>query len=256
MKTNIMILAVGLVIGGGILYMSDQKQAPAIAIAGDTGILPAQGVPLSMIPEDIVVQLQTVGAIDRAKFNPVFPKGPIVMTQENEHELLNALWAFGLANKNPILEQGPMMDPRYGGADRFASTGGWSLSVGSPMDHYSMHAMVVLTPQQQAFVESVSKNIYRPCCDNSTYFPDCNHGMAMLGLLELMAAQGASEQEMYKTALAVNSYWFPSQYEIIAQLNLDPKTALSAQYSSGSGFRSVLETVKPVESSGGSSCGV
>ena len=29
-------------------------------------------------------------------------------------------------------------------------------------------------------------------------FSDCNHGMAMLGLMEFMASQGASEVEMMK----------------------------------------------------------
>jgi len=41
--------------------------------------------------------------------------------------------------------------------------------------------------------------------------------MAMLGLLELMAAQGVGEEEMYKAALAVNSYWFPDTYLTIAE---------------------------------------
>ena len=120
------------------------------------------------------------------------------MTQENSGTILNLLWAFGLANKNEILEKGPMMDKRYGGAENFASTGGWTLSKGDSMNHYSMHSFITLTPQQQSLVEKVSQNIYRPCCGNSTYFPDCNHGMAMLGLLELLASQGISENEMYK----------------------------------------------------------
>ena len=38
-------------------------------------------------------------------------------------------------------------------------------------------------------VEEIAGNIYRPCCGNSTAFPDCNHGMAMLGLIELMVSQ-------------------------------------------------------------------
>ena len=37
----------------------------------------------------------------------------------------------------------------------------------------------------------------------------------MLGLLEIMASQGANEQTMYKTALIVNSYWFPDTYKTI-----------------------------------------
>ena len=85
------------------------------------------------------------------------------------------------------------------------------------MDHYSKHQFITLTDKQQKLVEEVSKNIYRPCCNNSTYFPDCNHGMAMLGLLELMASQNINEREMYKNALKVNSYWFPTTYLTIAK---------------------------------------
>jgi len=33
--------------------------------------------------------------------------------------------------------------------------------------------------------------------------------MAMLGLLEIMASQGAKEDKMYKISQVVNSYWFP-----------------------------------------------
>jgi hypothetical protein len=102
-----------------------------------------------------------------------------------------------------------MSDPRYGGAAVFASTGGWSLARGSAMDHYSRHRLVELEPAQQQLVESTSKNIYRPCCANPAYFPDCNHGLAMLALLELMASEGASEAEMYAVAEEVNGYWFP-----------------------------------------------
>ena len=134
----------------------------------------------------------------------------IMINSENSAIMLNMLWALGLGNKNPILENGPMMDPKYGGAGRFASTGGWTLSQGGAMDHYSMHSFIVLTPEQQLLVERAAKNIYRPCCGNSTYFPDCNHGMAMLGLLELMASQEATEEDMYKIAEEVNAYWFPT----------------------------------------------
>ena len=132
------------------------------------------------------------------------------------------------------------------------------------MDHYSMHSFVTLTPEQQALVERVAKNIYRPCCDNSTYFPDCNHGMAMLGLLELMASQKATETDMYKTALGVNTLWFPSQYEAIKTFfvsqnmdwnTTDPRKILSAEFSSASGYQKVLSQIQPPEQKGGASCG-
>ena len=191
--------------------------------------------------------------------------GEIRMNQENAGIILNLFWAFGLSNKNEILERGPMMDPAYGGAENFASTGGWTLARGNVMDHYSMHRFINLTPKQQEIVEQVAKNIYRPCCGNSTYFPDCNHGMAMLGLLELMAAQGASPDMMYKIALRVNSYWFPDTYLTIAKYmeskgvswdKVDPKEMLSATYSSGLGYRKILEQVTPVEQKSGGGCGV
>ncbi len=190
--------------------------------------------------------------------------GEIVMTAENSGILLNLFWAFGLANKNQILEKGPMADPKYGGAGRFASTGGWTLSRGDVMTHYSKHAFVMLTPAEQATVDRVSQGIFRPCCDNSTYFPDCNHGMAMLGLLELMAGQGVSEGEMYRVALQVNSFWFPQTYLTIAKnleskgvdwQDADAKIALGKEYSSASGYRKVLVETDPVEQNqGGGSC--
>lgn len=172
------------------------------------------------------MKMVEAGVIDKEKFENLYAErgglsevdkkllygvdnGNLVINSENSGVMLNMLWAFGLGNKNPILENGPMVDKQYGGAGNFASTGGWTLARGNAMAHYNMHSFITLTPEQQAMVERVAKNIYRPCCKNSTYFPDCNHGMAMLGLLELMASQEASEDEMYKIATEVNSYWFP-----------------------------------------------
>lgn len=155
------------------------------------------------------MQMMKAGVIDKEKFPNFYNKKIMDITPENSKIVLNTLWAFGLANKNPILENGPMMDPRYGGVGNFASTGGWTLSRGGAMDHYNMHKFVKLTEEQQTLVERVTKNIYRPCCKNSAYFPDCNHGMAMLGLMELMASQGATEAQMYEIANKANALWFP-----------------------------------------------
>jgi len=161
-----------------------------------------------------------------------------------------------------------MVDEQYGGdAGRFASTGGWSLAQGSPMDHYSKYQFISLTPDQQALVAKVSKNIYRPCCGNSVHFPDCNHGMAMLGLLELMAVNNVGEDEMYKVALGVNTLWFPQTYLDLATYfkeqgqewdEVDPKLALGAQYSSGQGYAATRQKIKslPTPAAGGGGCGV
>lgn len=195
-------------------------------------------------------QLIETGAIDPEKWS------------EEYATELNILWAFGLANKNPILEQGPMTDYETG---RFASTGGWTLAKGTPMEHYNKHEFVKLNDQQQELVEEISKSIYRPCCGNSTYFPDCNHGMAMLGLLEILASQGQSETEIYKIALEANSYWFPSTYQTIAKYfakrgvdwdQVDAKMILGSAYSSAEGYNQVLAQVKPELSGAGTGCGI
>jgi len=244
-------------------------------------VLPADGFILPVDLKDFGRQMIEKGVIDEEKFSALYSQrggfdenilsgsnnqNPVI-NNHNSGFLLNFLWAFGLANKNPILEEGPMRNEEFGGAGNFASTGGWSLSVGRAMDHYSRYEFVSLTSEQQALVEEVSSNIYRPCCGNSTYFPDCNHGMAMLGLLEILASQGASEEEMYETALAVNAYWFPQNYLTIAKYfesqgtawkEVNAKEALGFDYSSALGFRNILAKVTPptLESGGGGGCGV
>ena len=241
------------------------------------------GVELPVKWGDIGVRMTETGVIDKTKFENLYAgrgglaesdkklltesnNGNLVINSKNSGVILNMLWAFGLGNKNPILENGPMMDKNYGGAGNFASTGGWTLAQGDAMSHYSMHAFITLTPEQQALVERVAKNIYRPCCGNSTYFPDCNHGMAMLGLLELMASQGVTEADMYKAALAVNSYWFPDTYETIKIYmkskgvewkDVDPQEILGANYSSGQGFAQIASQVaQPAQKRGSGGCGV
>ncbi|MFA6076586.1 MAG: hypothetical protein WC735_00750 [Candidatus Paceibacterota bacterium] len=239
------------------------------------------GVELPVKWGNLGVQMTEAGVIDKVQFENLYiqrgglseadkkllegiDNGNLVINSENSGVILNMLWALGLGNKNVILENGPMMDPKYGGAGNFASTGGWNLAKGGAMDHYSMHKFITLTPDQQALVERVAKNIYRPCCGNSTYFPDCNHGMAMLGLLELMASQGVSEADMYKVALQVNTLWFPDQYAAIKTFitsqgadwnTVDPKKILGAEYSSSAGIQKVMSQIKPQQQKGGTGCG-
>ena len=282
------IVIAAIIVGGVWIYTSQLKNInPEIANAKTVAelektIIPERGVTLPIVWGDLGKQMIDNGVIDLQKFESLYSQrggldeasknllrginnGRLVITKENSGVLLNLLWTLGLGNKNEILEKGEMTDKRYGGeADNFASTGGWSLAVGNPMNHYSKHSMIRLTPEQQSLVDEVSKNIYRPCCGNSTHFPDCNHGMAMLGLLELMASQGVSETDMYKAALAVNSYWFPDTYLTIAQYlktkgmawkDVSPKAILAAEYSSASGYQQILKQVQPVQRNSGGSCG-
>lgn len=74
----------------------------------------------------------------------------------------------------------------------FASTGGWTVGTKPVTELYASLDLIQLTAEQQKMVEEVAAAVYRPCCNNSTLFPDCNHGMALLGLLELMASQRAT----------------------------------------------------------------
>ncbi|MEK7076293.1 MAG: hypothetical protein AAB941_01365 [Patescibacteria group bacterium] len=252
------------------------------AVRFEKEVLPAEGVILPVKWGDLGAQMVKAGVIDADKFEGNYGgqnklsdeskrllydsgNGNIKITKENAGVLLNLLWALGLGNKNTILEKGPMSDKKYGGAGGFASTGGWTLAQGNTMNHYSKHEFISLTPEQQQLVEQVSWNIYRPCCGNPTYFPDCNHGMAMLGLLELMASQGVNEEDMYKAALAVNSYWFPEIYINLAKYfesqgtpwkKIDPKEVLGADYSSASGYRNILNKIQPIKQQSGGGCGV
>jgi hypothetical protein len=125
--------------------------------------------------------------------------------------LLNFFWAVGLANKNVILTEGPMVQNGDGKYENFASTGGWSLATKPIPELYASLDLIPLTEQQQNLVEEVAQNVYRPCCNNPTHFPDCNHGMAMLGILELMASKGATADQMFEAAKYINAYWFPQQ---------------------------------------------
>lgn len=218
---------------------------------------------------DIGPQLLAAGAINYDRFVQIYERAgqalnevqqailsegseaPIVIDQDNAYFLLNFLWALGLTNQNPLLDEGPLMQYSEGDVGRFASTGGWSIGQRPATELYSSASLVSLTPEQQARLENVANNVYRPCCDNHTSFADCNHGMAMLGLLELMAGQGISEDEMFEAAKYVNSFWFPQQaletaafFQATMDLAYDDvngRMAVGPEVFSGSGFRSVHE---------------
>jgi len=245
-------------------------------------VLPSEGVVLPVTWGDLGAKLVGTGVIDAEKFKAIYQKqssftdeyenllfgqnnGRLKITKDNAGYLLNLFWALGLANKNPILETGEMVNPAYGGAQNFASTGGWTIAKGGSMSHYSRHEFFTLTPEQQVLVDKMSRGIYRPCCGNSTHFPDCNHGMAMLGLLELMASQGVGEKDMWKAALAVNSYWFPDTYLTIAGYlkskginwsDANPQEILGRDYSSSSGYKKILSEITVPTKRSGESCSI
>ena len=166
--------------------------------------------------------------------------GFILMNKGNSVSTLYFLWAVGVNNRNTIITEGPLM--QNGNPMAYASTGGYAplgdLQLGE-MDLY------LLTPDQQGIAREVADNSFRPCCDNPTSFPDCNLGAAALGLIEIMASQGASRQEIYSALEEFNSLQFPQQYTLtavslasrgIAWSSVDPAVILGRNLSSASGF--------------------
>jgi len=288
----ISVLISGLLIAGAIIYGAGLKSSTNSR--KQISVVPSAGVELPVKWGNLGKQLIEAGVIDKDKLEALYvsrgglddqetnllyseSNDNLVINSKNAGFVLNLLWALGLGNKNEVLEKGEMADPRYGGAGNFASTGGWPLAEGDPegipsgsygagaMAHYSKHEFITLSAQQQALVERVSKNIYRPCCGNPAHFPDCNHGMAMLGFLELAASQGASENQLYGMALVLNSYWFPQNYQTIAQYfknrgidwdKINAQEVLGQNFSSASGYQRILTQLTPQPRQGGGSCGV
>lgn len=189
----------------------------------------------------------------------------VTITRENRVFVLSMFWALGLANENPVITAGPLSNTPDVPRDRFASTGGWGLSRRNVNDLVSSARIITLSPRQQEIVESVAKKTYRPCCDNPTYFPDCNHGMAALGLAELLASQNASEEQVMRAVLYANAYWFPQNYLDIAEYfrergngwrDVNASAVLGAEYSSASGYERIRKSLreKPVLRQDATSC--
>ncbi|MBI4038043.1 hypothetical protein HY387_00095 [Candidatus Daviesbacteria bacterium] len=238
-------------------------------------VLPQQGYTTSLKWKNLGKQLVDAGAIDKQKYEEIFAgseemkylegssEDNIKIDENNSRFLVNTFWALGLANKSRVLEEGPM---RTSGNDtaNFASTGGWTLGKMDAMKLYSSEPIIPLTDEQQELVTKIAQNVYRPCCGNSTYFPDCNHGMAALGYIEWAVYNGLGEDQIYKDLLAFNSYWFPQTYVEMAVYfdkqgtkwaTVNPKLALSADYSSAQGAQRIQQAVQNVpgiQSQGGS----
>ena len=252
-------------------------------------INPPEGYALPVNYGDLGPRLLAAGAIDYSRFMQLYTqKGQplteeqqailtqgsqeaIVFTRQNANFLLNFFWAVGLVNQNPILTEGPMTKYGAGEIGRFASTGGWTLGTKSPVELYASTPLLSLTLEQQARLEEVASQVYRPCCNNPTHFPDCNHGMAMLGLLTLLASQDASEEEMFAAAKYANAFWFPQQTLEMAMFfqaaqtvefaDVDPSLLVGLNISSGEGFQNVHNWLAgrgllDAAPGGGSSCGV
>lgn len=224
-------------------------------------VFPADGYETSAKWGNIGPELVKSGVIDSEKFKGIYSQNgglaaeelailetgsdsKIKITKENSHFVLNMLWAFGLAQKNSLLTEGDMA--KYGDYKRFASTGGWTIAAKPIDEFYSKFNWLNLSTEQEERIKNIAGNVYRPCCNNHTAFPDCNHGMAALGLIEIMVASGNSDTEIYEALKYFNSFWFASSYMETAIYfkeikgidwdKTDAKEILSKGYSSASGW--------------------
>lgn len=266
----LMVFLAGL--GSGYLKWGKKATSGYDVTALQEQINPAHGYALPISYGDLGPQLVQGGMVNYDAFAAIYENSAkplsaeqikillegsdeqIVITRENAHFLLNFFWAVGLANRNSILTEGPIVQNSGGQVERFASTGGWTLASRPVKDLYASMNLISLTAEQQKLVEEVAAGIYRPCCGNHTLFPDCNHGMAMLGILELMAARGATADEMFEAAKYVNAYWFPQQTletAIYLQLNegvdfkdADAKLVVSKKFSSAAGSSMVHQDLQ------------
>lgn len=262
-----------IVAGAASLGISGAAVAAAIGTAGreppaaDAAVelyeqvLPEKGVDTGVAFGDAIQKVIAAGALDpeklRARGLPRWVERllaapsevPIVFTGDRASYLVNLLWPIGLSNRAVFNRVSPINTADLPG---FASTGGWTLGR-APSGHVYFNAVdaVKLTDRQAFLALAVATNTFRPCCDNSTFFQDCNHGSALLGLIELAVSQGATAEAAYRIALAANSYWFPGQYARTAQYfshfenrawkRVPAAQILGAAYSSLSGWRQHVE---------------
>lgn len=249
-------------------------------------VLPEKGFQSKIALGASVVRLAQNGVIDRDKFLAIYqdrgglpdelenvldspsPK-PILLTRGNANYYVNLMWPLGLANYMPSNKESPVNGKSL---FNFASTGGWNLGKEENGGAYfNKFRIVELTPEQEALATKIAQNTYRPCCNNSTFFQDCNHGSALLGLLQLGASQGLTEDELYREALAFNSFWFPHNYIQTALYfkaaenkdwdEVDPQVVMGKDFSAASGwYANVDAEIKRLglvpQQQGGAGCGV
>lgn len=242
-------------------------------------VLPKEGFELSVSWGDFGMQLIKKGVIDPAKFEEavsltdeqkkILTQGSdqkIKIDSSNSQFVVDMLWALGLAQKSIVYDEGPFGKEYKNEQGNFASTGGWTLAKGDAVKYLNKFDLIPLTAEQQKLVGEIAKNVYRPCCGNSTWFPDCNHGMAALAAIELMVAKGMPEEDIYKEVLKLNSFWFPDTYLTTAVYfdragtpwdKVNAKEVLGDKYSSGQGAADITKKVGPLPGSdaSGGSCG-
>lgn len=280
LQISLIILLVSISFLGGVLFtkVDSLKDVNGDEIVIDSEkVIPEKGFELPISWGDLGPRLIEIGVIDKAKFLEVVNLNSdeekmllegtdknIIINSDNSQFVVDFLWAIGLAQKSLAYETGPLGTDYKKDVGNFASTGGWGLAKGEAVDYLGKYDLFDLSIEQHKRVEEIAKNVYRPCCGNSTWFPDCNHGMAALAAIEMMVSKNLSDNEIYANVLKLNSFWFPSTYMTTAKYfqkegkdwsEVDPKIILSEEFSSGRGAAEVANKVDPVSVQGGGGCG-
>lgn len=250
-------------------------------------VLPIGGHQSAIALDLSVPRLVEYGAIDRGKFFALYGRSAayrrefahildepandgIVLTTLNAAQYVNLLWPVGLSNFLAANATSPINGEQLFG---FASTGGWTLGAADNGGvYFNKLPIVALTESEQARVVEIAQSTFRPCCNNPTFFQDCNHGSALFGLLQLGASQGLSDDELYREALAFNSFWFPDYYVRTALFfkvvkgvewaEVDPREVMGFDYSAGSPWQEnvaakveAIPGLIPRAPGGGAGCG-
>lgn len=195
--------------------------------------------------------------------------GYIQFNSTNTEFVQLVLWGLGINDNNTIITKGAIINasvpyansinnnatlrqrlnqnvtPYWVASRYFASTGGYG-PIGKLQ--LGMLNIISLSPSEQIIADYTAENSYRPCCDNPTAFPDCNHGAAALGLTELLASQGANKGQIFNAIRYFYQYQFPQQYTEIAAYfdsqgqnysQVNSSKVMSYSFSSLSGYYAV-----------------
>ncbi len=220
-------LAAGTVLGAGgyRLWRGGGPGAPFRDVMD--AVLPAGGIDTGIAFGDSLQRIIAAGALVPGKLRAVYVRRggmqpwmaallagpsemPIRFDAAAANDLLTLLWPVGLATRAPFNADGPTAGPHL---PRLASTAGWTLGEApNGAVYFDSVETLALSAEQAARVAEIASRTYRPCCDNPALFQDCNHGAAMLGLLELGASRGLDTAALERVALAANSYWFPREH--------------------------------------------
>ncbi len=220
-------------------------------------VAPEEGFTINATWQDSISKMVKAGVLDANKLDDIlknrygqpmteeqknlltsdYSNDKLTINSKNAVFMMYVLWALAKHNDNSLLHDSPF-------AQYFDD---YDIGVGKT--GYGDTKLIELNSEEQEIAEYTSLNSYRPCCGNPTGQPDCSHGFSALGLIELMADQGYTKEQIFDAFVKFNSYWFPSTYiqdAIYFKLaenkdwsDVDKELVAGKQYSSLSGSYAV-----------------